>query len=265
MTHKPTGTIRIAAAGWIFDDLKKTNDPHTPQGFQDLFAEPARKAAADGARIFTTGELGFYIADHNRAEFLDRFAAVAQNNNLWLVVGYFNVTANENRIFFMNPQGDIETEYTKTHLTPFEPGKKGSGNLQTIEVDGVKVGAMICQDDNFSSLTRHYGRLKTPLILCPTADWWTIKDAHLQAVKARAIECHYAIARGAANGIIAIIAPNGQILAQLDHYQSGPGYVIADVPLYNDITLFSRFGHWPMLTVSILLLGLYYIIFTFLI
>ncbi len=105
MTKKPAGTLRIATAGWIFDDLKKTSDPHTPQGFQDLFALPAQKAATDGARIFTTGELGFYFADHNRAEFLDRFAAIAQNNDIWLVVGYFNVSANEKRIFFMNPQG----------------------------------------------------------------------------------------------------------------------------------------------------------------
>jgi apolipoprotein N-acyltransferase len=259
MTHKPVGTLRVAAAGWIFDDLKKTNDPHTPQGFQDLFAAPAAKAAADGAKIFTTGELGFYFADHNRTEFLDRFAAVASQNNLWLVVGYFNVTANENRIFYMNPQGQIESEYTKTHLTPFEQGKKGNGDLKTIDIDGIKVGAMICQDDNFSKLTRYYGRLKTPLVLCPTADWQTIKDAHLQAVRARAIECHYAIARGAANGISGIISPNGQILAQHDHYQSGPGFIIANVPLYQDITFFSRFGQWPILTISILLLGLYYI------
>jgi len=167
------------------------------------------------------------------------------------------VTANENRIFFMNPQGHIECEYTKTHLTPFEPGNKGTGNLQTIDVDGIQVGAMICQDDNFSKLTRHYGRLKTPLVLCPTADWTTIKAAHLQAVKARAIECHYSIARGAANGISAIIAPNGKILARHDHYQSGPGMVIADVPLYNDITPFAHFGHWPMLIASVFTLCLF--------
>ncbi len=116
---------------------------------------------------------------------------------------------------------------------------------------------MICQDDNFSKLTRHYGRLKTPLVLCPTADWTTIKDAHLQAVRARAIECHYAIARGAANGISAIISPTGEVLAKMDHYKSGTGMVIADVPLYNDITLFSRFGHWPMVTTSGLILALF--------
>jgi apolipoprotein N-acyltransferase len=257
MTRKSVGTIRVAAAGWIFDDLKKTNDPHTEEGFQVLFAQPARKAAEQGAKIFTTGEMGFYIADHNRAEWMNRFAEIAQKNNFYLLVGYFNVTADENRIFFMNPQGEIEAEYTKTHLTPFEHGKKGNGNLQTINVNGVKVGAMICQDDNFNRLTRYYGRFKTPLVLCPTADWGTIKNAHLQAVRARAIECQYAIARGAANGISAIISPTGEVLAKLDHYQSGPGFVIADVPLYENITFFSRFGHMPMLMTAGLTLAFF--------
>jgi apolipoprotein N-acyltransferase len=257
MLPQASETIRVAAAGWIFDDLKKTNDPHTEEGFQKLFAEPAQRAAQQGARIFTTGEMGFYIADHNRAEWMSRFADIAQKNNLWLLVGYFNITADENRIFFMNPQGRIEAEYTKTHLTPFEQGKKGNGNLQTINVDGIKVGAMICQDDNFSRLTRYYGRFKTPLVLCPTADWWTIKDAHLQAVRARTIEYHYAIARGAANGISAIIGPTGQVLAKMDHYKSGPGFVVADVPVYEDITFFSRVGHTPMIIFTACIITLF--------
>lgn len=256
--QKPTSSIRVAAAGWIFDDLKKTNDPHTNDGFEKLFAEPARKAAEQGAAIFTTGELGFYIAKHDREGWMNRFAEIAQQNKLFLVVGYFNIDADENRIFFMNPQGKIEAEYTKTHLTPFEKGKKGRGCLQTVEVNAVKVGAMICQDDNFSSMTRYYGKLKTPVILCPTADWWTIKDAHLQAVRARAIECHYGIVRGAANGISAIIGPKGEIVARHDHYAEGPGVVIGDVPLYENITLFARFGHLPMAAVSIIVLVFYF-------
>lgn len=252
--QRPGKTMRIAAAGWIFDDRSKTDDPHTEDGFRKVFAEPAARAAADGARIFTTGEMGFYIADHNRAEWFDRFAAVARDNHLALVVGYFNITADENRIFFMNPQGEVIAEYTKSHLTPLEPGKKGTGDLKTMAVDGVPIGGMICQDDNFSALTRRYGRNKTPLVFCPTADWRTIKDAHLQAVRARAIECRYAIARGAANGISAIISPAGRILAKRDHYADGAGYIIADIPLVENVTPFARFGHTPMLIISSLII-----------
>lgn len=250
----PQGTLRIAAAGWVFDDRSAAIDPHNPDGFQTLFAEPARQAAAAGAKIFTTGEMGFYIADHERAEWIKRFAAVAQQGQLWLVVGYWNVTADENRLFYMSPQGEVVAEYTKTHLTPFEPGKKGTGDLKSFSVDGRTIGAMICQDDNFTTLTRRYGRQKADVVLCPTADWWTIKNAHLQAVRARAIEGRYGIVRGAANGISAIICPNGTILAKHDHYHRGPGWVVADVPLFDSITLFSRWGFWPMGMLTAILL-----------
>ncbi|MHC5140149.1 MAG: nitrilase-related carbon-nitrogen hydrolase [Planctomycetota bacterium] len=256
--QKPTDSLRVAAAGWVFDDRSAEIDPHKPKGFEKLFATPARKAASQGARIFTTGELGFYIARHEWTEWMDRFSAVARDNDLWLVVGYFNIDIDENRLFFMSPEGDIVQEYTKTHLTPFEPGHKGNGDLKTIQVDGLRVGAMICQDDNFSKRTRHYGNLKADIVLCPTADWWTIKDAHLQAVRARSIECRYGIVRGAANGITAAISARGKVLSQVDHYKSGPGFIIEDIPVYRNKTFFSRFGHRPSLAAMGICIGLFY-------
>ncbi|MCE5184493.1 MAG: hypothetical protein LLF76_00005 [Planctomycetaceae bacterium] len=247
--QKPDGALKVAAAGWVFDDRSAEIDPHKPEGFEKLFAAPARAASAQGARLFTSGEMSFYIADHERAEWNARFAQVARQTNMWLIVGYFNIALDENRIFFMSPAGDIVCEYTKTHLTPFEPGRQGTGDLKTIVVDGQTIGGMICQDDNFSRLTRAYGQTKAALVLCPTADWRTIKNGHLQAVRARAIECRYPIARGAACGISAIVSARGEILAKRDHYAQGPGFVCADVPVYSAITPFARFGHTPALVV----------------
>jgi hypothetical protein len=117
---------------------------------------------------------------------------------------------------------------------------------------------MICQDDNFSKRTRHYGNLKADIVLCPTADWWTIKDAHLQAVRARSIECRYGIVRGAANGITAAISARGKVLSQVDHYKSGPGFIIEDIPVYRNKTFFSRFGHRPSLAAMGICIGLFY-------
>ncbi len=248
--QKPIRYLRVAAAGWVFDDRTSEVDPHTPEGFEQFFAAPARQAAQEGARIFTTGELGFYIAGHQRDFWMERFSRIARDNKLWLAVGYFNIDENKNRMFFMAPKGQVETEYTKTCLTPFEPGWNGDGDLKTIEVEGISVGGMICQDDNFARLTRYYGRYKTPIVLCPTADWQTIKNAHLQAVRARAIEGKYAIVRGAANGISAAIDATGIVLAAKDHDLRGPGWITADLPIYESVTVFSRFGHIPLLFVS---------------
>ena len=253
--QKPTGLLKVAAAGWVFDSSNSEINPGNSDGFEKLFAGPAKEAAAKGARIFMTGELGFCIADNERDKQLRQFAQVARDNELWLVVGYFNITEDENRLFFMSPQGAIIHEYAKTYLTPLEAGQKGKGDLKTVQVDGLTVGAMICQDDNFSRLTRYYGNLKADIVLCPTADWWTVKNAHLQAVRARTIECGYGIVRGAACGISSVISPRGEILDIYDHHKNGPGTVIADISVVRGKTLFSRYGHWPSLTVAGLIIA----------
>jgi predicted amidohydrolase len=270
--QKPTGSLTVAAAGWVFDDTSHTMNPNGSPGFEKLFAEPAQEAAAQGARIFTTGELGFYIADHEREERIEQFrpphrARVSLRRENWVfILPTTSVKSGLNSLpklpaiipcglwlgitMSVSPEGEVVDEYTKTYLTPFEPGHKGDGVLKTFEVDGLTVGAMICQDDNFSKLTRYYGDLKADILLCPTADWWTIKDAHLQAVRARTIECGYGIARGAACGISAAISHRGQVLAEHDHYKNGPGYVVADIPVLRGKTIFSRYGHWPSLVAA---------------
>ncbi|HOK67095.1 MAG TPA: nitrilase-related carbon-nitrogen hydrolase [Anaerohalosphaeraceae bacterium] len=247
--QRPSGHLRVAAAGWVFDDSFSEVDPHSTDGFEKLFAEPARQAARQGAVLFTTGELGFCIADHNRQEWMERFGRLARECRLWLAVGYLNISEHKNRMFFMSPEGEIVEEYTKTYLTPMEPRWGGSGELKTVCIENIAVGGLICQDDNFPRLTRYYGRLKTPIVLSPTADWQTIRYPHLQAVRARAIEGQYGIVRGAACGISAVIDPKGRILAQMDHYKEGPGLLVADLPIVQTITLFSRFGFVPLLAV----------------
>lgn len=247
--QKPHGSLRVAAAGWGIDNPFSEIDPHSDEGFEKLFAEPARQAARQGAVLFTTGELGFCFADHNRQEWMERFGRIARDCRLWLAVGYLNVSEYKNRMFFLSPEGEIVQEYTKTYLTPMEPQWGGSGELKTVRIEDIAVGGLICQDDNFPRLTRYYGRWKTPIVLCPTADWQSVQKAHLQAVRARAIEGQYGIVRGAAGGISALIDPKGRILAQMDHAKEGPGFLVADMPIVETITLFSRFGFVPLLAV----------------
>ena len=156
----------------------------------------------------------------------------------------------------MNPQGTVLCEYTKTYLTPFEKYNKGSGKLEKIDVDGVAVGAMICQDDNFTRFSREYGRKQIGVVAVPTLDWRQVSDAHFQSSIHRAIESRYAIVRAASDGISAVISPTGQVLARRDHFKEGPGPIVAEVPVYAHTTLFSRTGHWPV-ALSLLFLTIY--------
>ncbi len=247
MFPKPTGKLKVAAIGWKSEDAGEAGMIFSEKHFNKLFAEPTALAAKQGARLIVLPELCFWFAESDRQEWLDKIVKVARENNIFLVVGYFDEPANENKLLFMNPQGEVLLEYTKTYLTVFESFRKGSGELKTIEVDGIKVGGMICQDDNFTALSRRYGREKCGIVAVPTLDWRQVKDAHFQNSINRAIESRYAIVRAALNGVSAIISPHGEILALKDHFTQGSGFIAAEVPVYSQRTLFSLAGHWPVI------------------
>ena len=156
----------------------------------------------------------------------------------------------------MTPDGEVAGEYTKTYLTPLENYNKGTGQLSWIEIEGIKVGGMICQDDNFTDLSRRYGRVPVGLTAVPTLDWSTVKNAHLQSSVHRAIESRYGIVRGVCDGISAIISGKGEILAQYDHYAKGPGYITAEIDTYSHKTIFDRYGHW-LVVLSVVFLLVY--------
>jgi apolipoprotein N-acyltransferase len=245
--EKPITSIKAATVGWLFDENfagEGEKDPHTPEGFEKLYRKPVEQAALSGARLVVSGEIGFYIPDFQREEWLQRFGQVTRENNIYLIIGYSDEKLN--KLLFMAPSGQVLADYTKTHLTPFECFERGSGDLKTIQIDGIKVGGMICQDDNFTDLSRKYGRKRIGLVADPTADFAAVKDAHFQGCIFRAIESRYAVVRGAANGISTIISPKGKVLLKKDHYKEGPGILVSEVPIYYTETLFSRAGHWPV-------------------
>lgn len=244
--QRPKRTMTVAAVGWISGDSEDCVDVHSDEGFHELFAAPVSQAAARGAKLVVSGEMGFHIDKHTYAEWIGRFGEICRTHDLWLGVGYFNRSIDENRLLFMNPAGEVVGEYTKTYLTPFENCRRGDGQLKIVDVDGVHVGGMICQDDNFTCLTRDYGRKAVGVMAVPTLDWSTVKDVHLQTTIHRAIESRQSIARAAINGTSAIISPAGEVLDKCDHYKEGAGMVCAEVEVFDRKTMFAKCGHWPV-------------------
>jgi apolipoprotein N-acyltransferase len=258
-SERPVDKLKVAAVGWAYGGSANDVNPQTTEGFDCLFARPIEKAAEAGARLIVSGELGFYIDQFSRAKWLERFGAIARRHNVFLAIGaiarrhnvflaigYLNAELNEDRLLFMNPKGGIICEYTKTYLTPFEDYHRGTGQIRFVEIEGIWVGGIVCQDDNFTSLSRKCGRNKAGIVAVPTLDWAQVKIAHFQSSIHRAIESRYAVVRAAINGISAIISPTGQILARQDHFADGPGVIIAEVPVYSTRTVFSIVGHWPV-------------------
>ncbi len=254
--ERPAGKLKVAAVGWTSDDDRKLGGIYSEKGFEVLFAAPATRAADEGARLIVSPELGFSFGGNGREKWIGRFAEIARRHSVFLAIGYFNEDENENRLLFMSSKGEVLSEYTKTYLTAFEDFHKGDGCLRVIEADGVRVGGMICQDDNFVRFSREHGRGGVGIVAVPTLDWRTVKSAHLQSSIHRAIESRYAIVRAAQNGISAIISPKGEVLTGCDHFEDGPGVITAEVDIYSSRTVFSIAGHW-LVVVSFIFLVVY--------
>ncbi|AQT70189.1 apolipoprotein N-acyltransferase [Anaerohalosphaera lusitana] len=244
LTRPPVDQFTIGAVGWTVNDSAAEQGCQTEEAFKNIYAAGVRLAAQQGARLVVSGEMGFYIYKNTRAEWLARFAEVARSNDVYLAVGYYDTGIDSNRFMFIDPAGEVLCEYVKTYQTPFEPGIPGTGDLQIIEIDGVKVGGMICQDDNFTDLTRFYARQGVGVVVLPTADWQSVKKPHMQSSIARAVEGGYAVVRGAANGESAVINSDGDMLARMDHFDQGPGHVVATVDIHNGGTFYGRTGEW---------------------
>ena len=246
--QKPDNKIIVSAIGWS-ENLSGDNDiVYYPEDSNSLFVRLVKEAVQRNSKLVVSPELGFYSSSGNTEKWLQNFKGIAKDNKIFLAIGYFCAEKKENRLILIDSDGRVLGEYTKTHLIPYrEKYEKGDGKTVIALVGGIKTGMMICQDDNFTDLSRKYGKQKVSLMLVPTKDWQQVKNAHFQNSINRAIESNYAVVRASLNGISAIVSPKGKVLRKMDHLAEGTGIITAEVPLYKGDTLFSRLGHWPVI------------------
>ncbi len=255
-TRGETG-LRVAAIGWTHADLERQGAHGVTAIFEQVYRPLVEEAAVRGASLVVSPEVGFSVTGVQRTELLARLAELAREEEVTLAVGYFDRDRRVNQVVVFDDSGDLRGEYRKTHLIPFiERYQAGRGELLVVDHDGVRLGVMICQDDNFTDLARRYGRAGVQILLVPTNDWRQVKDHHLENSRFRAIENRFVMVRAASNGISAVISARGKLLARRDHFFEGPGLAMAHVRLVGGPTLYSRFGDWlPAVCPALLVLG----------
>lgn len=233
---KPVGTIRVAALGWA-------RTLQSAELIREVYPRALAKAVREGAVLLVSPEAQFSV--DNRPVWVRQMGRFAEQHGLCLAAGFFDNERNDNRILFLNATGEYQGEYAKTHLVPLaENYRRGSGQRNTMAVGEWTLGGVICQDDNFTDLTRGYGREAVHVLAIPTHDWRAVKEFHLENCRLRAIETGAGIVRAASYGISAINSPRGEILRRLDHYRGGDGVIVADLELRSGVTLYSRLGDW---------------------
>lgn len=214
------GELRVGAIGW-------------PQRGGELDAELlVAEAAAAGAKLVVLPEAAFDVGLGQRARFDARWGAVARRHRVHLVVGYIDREASGNRLAVFGPDGEEVGRYTKTHLIPLsERFVPGDGERLVFEVDGARVGALICQDDNFRDLVGAYVEEGVDILVVPTNEGPpAVAPYHYRNARLRTIERRVTLVRAAARGTSAVVAAGGRVVAELDHPTEGARAVVASAP-----------------------------------
>lgn len=238
-------------------------------------------AAAQGAQLVVTPELALIVNEKNRDATLARLAEEAQKLGVAWALGYAQSSPSLNRAVLLNADAESDTRgnparatapansapaagatvgesYDKTHWVPFRETYASHGDARAVTgtVAGVKVGLMICQDDNYEDVAKNLSLAGVEIAAVPTFDWKGVEHAHLQSARNRPRESGFVEARAAIGGVSAIIDPAGKILAARNHFTEGDGMTFATVTIDGGSpTVFARLGNIPVLALSGLLVA----------
>jgi len=255
----------VAAAGRVVYHSADA-DAEDRRFVRQAVANAARSHSALGmCTLLVLPEVTLNVADREQA--LAFVGAEARRFGLQLAIGVWQQATGDNRIWFVDPDGTLRAEHLKSHLVPWlEDYNAGDGCPTVVDYRQTRLGGMVCQDDNFTDVSRAYGRLGVPFVAVPTNDWPAVRRFHLENSVFRAIENGYAVVRAASNGISALISPRGEVLRSRDHvaereqaridaadspvWDPGPTPLHAELPLGDGMpTVYARYGDTPILLV----------------
>ncbi len=210
--------LRVGAVGW-----PRRGGEHEAEAL-------VARAATAGARLVVLPEAAFTVGVGEREGFIAHWGDVARLHRIHLVVAFIDRETPGNRLVVLDPEGAEIGQYTKTHMIPVSetlPG--GDGELLVFEVDGVRVGTMICQDDNFRDLTSAYVERGVAVVVVPTNEGPpAVAPYHYRNARLRTIELPVTLVRAAARGTSAVVGKGGEVIAAVDHMREGAGVAVGD-------------------------------------
>ena len=183
-----------------------------------------------------------------------------------------------NSAYLINADGEVGGKYDKVHLVPFgeyvplerwlpfidkmvaQVGDFKAGHQgNTLMWKEHPVGMLICYEAIFPELARAMARNRAQLLVNITNDAWFGRTSaayqHFSMAVFRSVENRRFFARAANTGISGFIDPNGRVLAATDLYTDA--VLSAPVAFLSDLTLYSRWGDYPLILICLIIIALF--------
>lgn len=207
-----------------------------------------QREAAAGAQLVNWPEgAGIGVAEDVDA-LIKEGQAVARQAGIYLAMPTFMLFPGEerpaeNRLFVVDPTGQIMLDHVKYGGNFLEGTLLGDGVLQTVETPFGLLSGVICWDADFVVNMRQAGRQGVDLMVIGANDWAGINAVHAQMAVFRAIENGTAILRQASNGTSIAVDPYGRVQTALDHFTTSDRVLVAQMPVNAHVfTLYTVIG-----------------------
>jgi apolipoprotein N-acyltransferase len=225
-----------------------------------------------GAQVIVWPEAALPDIAQNLKEYLLARYHEANARHSALVIGVLRQASNGDYFNSVLTMGAGSDWYDKMHLVPFTeamPGpawarhwlevldlpylgfEYGATDQQPLAAGGLILLPAVCYDDAYGSSNLHMLPAANALVTVTNDGWFghsTARYLHVQIAQMRSLETGRYLLRAANDGISAIIAPDGRVVAQ------APGFVPAVlrgtvVPMLG-MPPFARFGNWLIISLA---------------
>ena len=244
--------VRVASVRPNFPLPAFLDKVNTAQIRLDTFAEQARQAAAQGAKIIYTPEMMFDFDP--QLEHTDQFLNLAKETGANLFISYAVAKEGQpwrNEAVMLSPQGEFSQVYGKFHTWLIgEPPTPSAGSFPVFDTPLGKLATLICHDANYTDVARKLAANGAQLISAPYREFGGFGEQAWTNALFRAVENRTAVVISGVSTVSGIFNPDGS-LAALDTDINGSRLtLVSDVTLGSGVAPYTSIGDvlgWAML------------------
>lgn len=141
---------------------------------------------------------------------------------------------------------------------PMSSFSAGPAQQEYLRIGQLQAAALICYEAVYLDTVPQADTPPPDLLLTISNDTWFGSSfgplQHLQMAQMRALEWGRGMVRGTNNGVSALIAADGAILARTEQFQQQ--VLSGEIPIRSGVTPYARFGAWPIVLLCFVILAL---------
>ncbi len=230
-TPQDMPAVRVAAIQPGYSKPAFQDDVNTSQMRLAAFAEDAREAVRQGAKIIYTPEILFNFDP--QVEFTNEFRALAAVLDAYIFIDYSVSQEGQdwrNESVLLSPSGEFTAVYGKNEIPPGEPVTPTAGVYPVFDTPLGRLATMICHDANYTAVARKLAANGAQIVSAGINEFGGFGEQYWTNASFRAIENRVAMVVTSRETGSAIINPDGS-LAALDLEVGKHSILVGDVTL----------------------------------